>query len=219
MRLSLTKVDSKGKALTPARKFAAMLNPQAFQHTQTITYIGNQPAGSTGSRNDFNKMPPGKASCELMIDGTGAVPLAALENRPEVDQQIEALRAVVYKFVGLKHEPGHVKLIWGSLIMFVRLTSLTVNYTLFKPDGKPLRATVNLAFTEFINYRDAKAEAALSSPDLSHSVLVRDGDTLPLLCQRIYGDPDYYLAVARYNGLQDVRALQPGARLKFPRLV
>jgi nucleoid-associated protein YgaU len=48
--------------------------------------------------------------------------------------------------------------------------------------------------------------------------LVRDGDTLPLLCERIYGDPGYYIDVARFNGLVHFRCLEPGTRLHFPPL-
>ena len=218
IRLSLTKVDENANPASPARSFEAMLNPQKIQHSQSITYDSRQPPGSTGSRNAFVKMPPGTASCELLLDGTGVVPLKKGQPR-DVDIQLLKLRQVVYDFVGSKHEPGHVKLIWGSLILFVRLTSMNVSYTLFKPDGSPLRATVALSFTEFLNYREAQAKAGRSSPDLTHSVLVREGDTLPLLCKQIYGDPAYYLAVARHNGLRDIRKLLPGSRLSFPRLV
>jgi len=49
-------------------------------------------------------------------------------------------------------------------------------------------------------------------------VQVRDGDTLPLLCERIYGDSRYYMAVARFNGLRQFRALTPGMALHFPPL-
>jgi len=218
IRLSLTKVDENANPASPARSFEAMLNPQKIQHSQSITYDSRQPPGSTGSRNAFVKMPPGTASCELLLDATGVVPLKKGQPK-DVDIQLLKLRQVVYDFVGTKHEPGHVKLIWGSLILFVRLTSMNVSYTLFRPDGSPLRATVALSFTEFLNYREAQAKAGRSSPDLTHSVLVREGDTLPLLCKQIYGDPSYYLEVARHNGLRDIRKLLPGSRLSFPRLV
>jgi hypothetical protein len=39
-----------------------------------------------------------------------------------------------------------------------------------------------------------------------------------LLCNRIYGDPAYFVDVARYNGLDAFRRLEPGARLQFPPL-
>ena len=57
------------------------------------------------------------------------------------------------------------------------------------------------------------------SPDLTRARTVRHGDTLPLLVRQIYGSPDYYLAVARYNKLDDFRNLRPGQQLLFPPLV
>jgi nucleoid-associated protein YgaU len=48
-------------------------------------------------------------------------------------------------------------------------------------------------------------------------VTVEAGDTLPLLCYRVYGDSRYYLAVAAHNRLDDFRGLQPGTLLCFHR--
>ena len=58
-------------------------------------------------------------------------------------------------------------------------------------------------------------EAAKSSPDLSHVRVVVAGDTLPLLCNDIYGSPQHYLKVAADNGLDDFRQLIPGQRIVF----
>ena len=89
---------------------------------------------------------------------------------------------------------------------------------MFKPSGDPLRATVTLDFVGTMSSTEAALMANRSSPDLSHMVEVRQGDTLPLLCQRIYGDPAYYLDVARFNRLVDFRNLKPGGKLHFPPL-
>lgn len=51
------------------------------------------------------------------------------------------------------------------------------------------------------------------SQDMSHLVTVRAGDTLPLLCKRIYSDPAYYMEVARVNRLVNFRNV-----LRFPPL-
>ena len=45
---------------------------------------------------------------------------------------------------------------------------------------------------------------------------VKAGDTLPLMCYRIYGDPKYYLDVAEVNHLGNFRVLIPGSALVFP---
>jgi hypothetical protein len=38
------------------------------------------------------------------------------------------------------------------------------------------------------------------------------------MCQQIYGDPRYYLQVARFNGLKNYRRLAVGQELLFPPL-
>jgi nucleoid-associated protein YgaU len=75
-----------------------------------------------------------------------------------------------------------------------------------------------MKFVGFMSTKEAEAKNQTSSPDLSHLVEIKAGDTLPLLCHRIYGDPAYYLQVARFNGLKDVNRLTAGARLHFPPL-
>ena len=57
-----------------------------------------------------------------------------------------------------------------------------------------------------------------SSPDLTHSRIVKNGDTLPLLTKEVYGTSAYYLRVAQVNKLDDFRNLTPGQELFFPPL-
>jgi nucleoid-associated protein YgaU len=45
---------------------------------------------------------------------------------------------------------------------------------------------------------------------------VKTGDTLPLMCYRIYGDTRYYLQVAAINGMGNFRKLIPGTEILFP---
>jgi len=62
------------------------------------------------------------------------------------------------------------------------------------------------------------AMAQDQSPDLTHVRLIKAGDNLPSLCSQIYGDPSYYLAVARANQIDNFRELVPGTNVFFPPL-
>ena len=128
------------------------------------------------------------------------------------------MNLVIYEYVGSRHQHGHVCLVWGSLIFYARLQSMSTQYTLFKPSGTPLRAKIDLEFVGFSSKKEAELAANRSSPDLSHLVEVREGDTLPLLCYRIYGDSAYYAEVAEHNHLADFRTLKAGTQLHFPPL-
>lgn len=205
-----------GPLRVDARKtFAAMLNPSEFTHTYTIVYNKDPTLGSTATNQRFSAMGEDKVSFALLLDGTGVVPDSSAR---EVQQQLEDLEDIVYRYQGQQHEPSRVRIVWGSLIFFGRLESMSCKFTLFKPNGAPLRASVDLSFVGSVERREAELLANASSPDLSHLVEVRQGDTLPLLCERIYGDPGYYCAVARFNGLTDFRDLPAGAKLHFPPL-
>jgi phage tail protein X len=57
------------------------------------------------------------------------------------------------------------------------------------------------------------------SPDLTHIRTVIEGDTLPLLCYREYGDSKYYYQVAQVNGLTDFKKLPAGMKLAFPPII
>ena len=210
------KVDSgKISVDTSKKKFEVMINPSDYTHGFTIQYNKDKALGATGSEQKFDAYKPEKINFDLVIDGTGVLDSTG---SPDVKTRMKELEGTVYKFDGNAHEPQYVRLLWGSLLFYGRLESLSVQYTLFKPSGEPLRATVKLSFIEFMSKEEEALEANKTSPDLTHIVEVKAGDTLPLLCARIYKDPSYYLDVARRNNLVNFRDIQPGSRLYFPPL-
>jgi hypothetical protein len=209
----------KGKLTVGTEKFEVMLNPSSYSHTQSIKYDEQETMGQAGSDPQFAAIGNQEVSFDLMLDGTGVVPPVTIGAKPKaVRDQVRALNTIVYQYKGSSHEPSVVRLLWGSFIFFGRLTSMKTNYTLFQPSGEPLRAKVSLSFIGFMSKEEEALVANRSSPDLSHKVVVKAGDTLPLLCYRIYKDSAYYLEVARHNRLTDFRRLEPGTTLAFPPL-
>jgi hypothetical protein len=200
-----------------SKSYKLLINPAEFSHERSICYNTKRTLGQNGNPVRFSAVNPDKISFSVVFDGTGVVPPQA-GTPSEVSDQIDALGNIVYTYQGDHHEPNHVQVLWGTLIFYGRLQSMSLNYTLFKSSGAPLRARAEMAFLGFVSKEEGRLAANRSSPDLSHSVLVIEGDTLPLLCQRIYGDSRYYPEVAAFNGLREFRRLQPGARLHFPPL-
>lgn len=210
-------VQTDGSIVVDAKPaFEVQINPSGYDHNYQIRYAQPRALGRKGGEAKFDAVQPEKIMLKpLVLDGTGAVPGTAVA----VKDQVEKLRKAIYGYVGNKHEPPVVQVVWGSSLMFRgRIESLKFEYTLFTPGGEPLRAKVSLSFVGYTTPAQEVKEMAASSPDLTHLVLVRAGDTLPLLCERIYRDPAYHLEVARINGLTLVRQLEPGMRLRFPPL-
>jgi hypothetical protein len=209
-------VDSNGK-LEPVKgkDFVVMLNPGSVKLNQSITYSKRPVIGQSASNSKFSAANSQKLDFNIIIDGTGVVNPSG---KPDVKTQIDQLNDTVYNYKGKQHEPNYVRLLWGTLTYYGRLDSMTINYTLFAPGGTPLRAEVSMSFSSSVTDKEEALSKNASSPDMTHIVTFRDGDTVPQLCNRIYGDGAYYLEVARINDITNFRDIEPGATLKFPPL-
>lgn len=203
------------KAGTP---FEVMINPETYSHTYSINYTDRKDMGSNNMSADFNQMAKEKLSFKITLDSTGVVPLATANKGKDVKTMIKELKAIVYDYQGSIHQPYFVELLWGAMIFKGRLDSLSLDYKLFRSDGTPVRANVSLGFTGYMSEEVATAEANQSSPDMTHIVTVKEGDTLVELCRKIYGKSKYYLKVAEYNNLTNFRYLNPGSKISFPPL-
>jgi hypothetical protein len=134
--------------------------------------------------------------------------------------EINALTKIIYDYNGEIHRPNFVMVQWGQSLLFKGvLASYDISYTLFNPDGNPLRAKVSLAFTQYISPAAACECNKDSSPDISHLVTVTEGVSLPSLCEKVWNDESYYVQVARYNGLNKFRNLSGVRQLIFPPII
>lgn len=195
----------------PVDEFEAYVNPSEITIAYEVEYDAAQGAGTTGSRMTFKKMKPGDLSLTFFLDGTAASGRAI-----DVQQQVERFQTVT-GYSGTIHRPYYLKVAWGTIqVKRCVLKSASIAYKMFQPDGVPLRAVITATFTDSADDQTRVALAQDQSPDLTHVRVIKAGDTLPLLCERIYGDPRMYLKVAAANGIDDFRNLAPGARVFFP---
>lgn len=198
-------------------KYEALINPEAYTQEFKLKFSDDaQGQGTSGQQLKYEYTAPEEMSFEFLFDNTGII-----DGRPrdDVAEEVAEFKRVLVEYQGDSHEPRHFKLVWGDHSIFKgRVTEVGITYKLFRPDGTPTRAVAKVKFKASIEDVKRAAEEDKSSPDLTHAHLVSAGDTLPLLCYRIYGSPAYALAVARANRLDDPRTLVPATRLYFPPL-
>lgn len=165
----------------------------------------------------------------LALDGTHVAsiqPFNSPGKRFSVKDRVEAFIRCCGVIDSESHEIPFLMLTWSSEIVWssaagssgfnCRLDTVDVRYTDFDRDGAPLHAELDATFVEEIGVRKQAKSTRLSSPDITHRRTVKSGDTLPLLCQEIYGETAPYLRVAEFNGLDDFRRLKPGSEILFP---
>jgi len=119
---------------------------------------------------------------------------------------------------GKLHAPPIVRLVWDTEIFRGVLESLSVTYTMFRPDGVPLRAKLAVALKEYRPVEVQVRERPRSSPDVEKSYTVQRGDSLRSIAYHIYRDPRHWRHLARANAVPDPRLVRPGQVLRVPPL-
>jgi Contractile injection system tube protein len=193
------------------KSISVPVNPDKYSRSIKVEYNQEQEQGTQGNNPPFNRTPPEELQFEFLFDGTGVVP-----GSKDIQAGIEEFKKTVYKIEGDIHRPNFLKLIWGDLSFNCVLKELKIDFTLFKPDGTPLRAMVNATFMQVVDEKRRSAEQGKNSPDLTHIRYVKEGDTLPYMSYKIYGDASYYIQVAKYNGLKNFRNIRPNMKIVFP---
>lgn len=221
-KLKITRCEISGGDIVPMSGddniFNATINPSAFSRKYKTRFSGvdrDTAIGKSKPVPKYDRSDPEELSLTITLDGTGVVPDAA---DTTVTDQLDQLRNVAYNYDGDNHEPNPVEIEWGDGLSDFqgRMTGLDIDYALFQSDGTPLRATVKMTFIEALTEEMEAKESNDKSPDMTHILQVREGDTLPLMCQRVYKDVSKYLEIARFNDLDGFRDLQPGTLLRFP---
>ncbi len=133
------------------------------------------------------------------------------------------------------HAPPLVSFIWGDAVPGRHLPpgsgnqrresfkgvveSVRQRFTLFSPEGVPLRATLNVVIREFVPLHEQLARTNKSSPDKTHVHVLRESETLSHVAAVYYLRPNLWRTIAEENGIEDPRRLSPGVVLQVPALV
>lgn len=96
--------------------------------------------------------------------------------------------------------------------------SVRQRFTLFSPEGVPLRAVLTVTLKEYKTLEQQVKELGLQSPDRTHSHVIERNDTLSRIASEYYDDPGQWRAIADRNRLDDPLALEPGRILEIPPL-
>jgi Contractile injection system tube protein len=195
--------------------FKALINPETYSLEYKVEFTEGQGHGTSNATQRFNVKAPEELSFEFLFDSTGIIDQ---NPRNDVFDDVNAFKTMMLEYDSQSHEPKHFKLVWGHLLFKGRCTSLSITYKLFNPDGSPIRAVCKAGFKGSIEETLRVAIENPQSPDLTHYKTVMQGDTLPLLCYQVYGDPKYYLEVAKVNNLINFRQIAQGTDLFFPPL-
>lgn len=147
-----------------------MINPKDYESKKEIKYcVENWIGGPV-----FKSYNQEGLELEFVLDTTGVLTkLGDDKFGKSLKSLINDLSETVYQYIGTVHQPGFVKVIWGELNFQGRLQQMDIKYTMFDPNGAPLRATVQLKLIRYTDVKTFRLQMSNSSPDLSHVVTVK----------------------------------------------
>jgi len=141
----------------------------------------------------------------------------------------------IYKLVKVEsdsHAPPVVTFIWNRHFAGDTLTagsgntlrnsftgvveSLRQRFTLFSPEGVPLRATMNMVLREYRTLEEQLNQLRLNSPERTHSHVLQAGENLSTVAAKYYQRPENWRHIADENNIEDPRRLTPGTVLSVP---
>jgi len=197
-----------------------MYNPESFTRSLKVNYQCRQVPGDPDKEMIFQSIDEGDVTFKFLFDATGASTNSKegrdLKAGGSVTDHIGRFHQATYMKDPQAHQNNFLQLSWGEFSFYCRLLNSKVDYTLFDPQGKPLRATIEATFTSVTPREKQKVLDAEFSADLTHVYQVKAGETIHLISEAIYGDPRYYLEIARVNRLKNFRSLKPGMELVLP---
>lgn len=195
-------------------------NPEEYTLNHQVNYAQIGVPGRSGPVIQFVSGDARSLEMELFLDtyeGRTGGPGAANDAGDDV-------RELVRRVVGLMeiepslHAPPPVLFTWGTLSFRCLLSRAAQRFMMFLPDGTPVRARVQVTFTEFTALEDEAREVKRETADQTSTYTVAEGESLAAVAARAYGDASMWRPIAIRNRLIDVREPAVGRRLLIPRL-
>lgn len=116
------------------------------------------------------------------------------------------------------HAPPVCLFIWGSYVFQCIIERVSKRFTMFLPEGIPVRATLNVSLKEYRDFESQVKETSLQSADITKRWVIKQGDSLWLIAARVYGNPALWRHLATANGITNPRLLEAGRELVVPPL-
>lgn len=196
------------------------INPTEYTKERTTKFAEVAIPGLDAPVVQFVRGDGDKLNFELLLDATDMMADGVVAGGNDVrTRYVEPLEQLMLQHEKL-HAPPVVELAWGDTIIERAVaTSLSVKYTLFDTTGAPVRATATMQFRQNTSAAEQIATAHLQSPDLTNVTTVREGDTLPSIAFREYGDSTLWRPIAAANSIANPLELTPGRQLVVPKVL
>jgi hypothetical protein len=197
----------------PTESIECLFNPNEYTFSKQNTWNTKENIGKNVPQLEFGGGSSMTLKMELFFDTytTGG-------DVSEITDRIWKLMYIDENATGMTSSKGRPPLVefqWGSTWSFQAvITSITQKFTLFRHDGTPVRATLNV---DFLQAKEDGKYPGQNPTTISYGGYrvrsVKEGDTLDQIAFEEYGDSTMWRYIADTNSLSNPLKLKLGQTL------
>ncbi len=185
-------------------------NPKDLRLDRAITWQTAKQQGVDAPRREYTRGEPRVFSVNIVVDEyeSGGDVRTFMKQVDWLCQTHPANRGA-----DQKPRPPYVRFGWGTMLLFLTvITKVNVHFTLFHPDGRPARATIDIFFAEVFDPLKWQNPTSGGAVGL-HAHTVLPGETLDQIAYTELGEAARWQQIAEDNDLDNPLQISPGQRL------
>jgi contractile injection system tube protein len=199
---------------------SVMFNPSDYTLTREINYAPGAVPGLSAPLLQFVNGSVPTLEMELFLDTYET----NVQNGRTLNHAGDDVRKLTGQVTGLMdidpttHAPPVLLFTWASLSFTCVLARVTQKFTMFLPDGTPVRARLQVLFQGYNNANTEQKEVKRETAEYSQTYLTAAGDNLSLVAWRVYGNAALWRPIGLHNAIADPLRLTVGMPLYIPKL-
>lgn len=212
-------VDENGNAKA-GKSITCLYNPETLQFSRSASWDKKPISQESHAEHSYKGGGAATLSVKLFFDTTRNIQEHGVKVRAGTD--VRDYTDFLFSLTEVEPKTGHppyCRFEWGGKFYFVKgfMKSVSVDYTLFLPDGTPIRADVSVSFEETDSEQelDDRAQNPTTRSVARKTWIVREGERLDWIAYQEYGKAANWRHIAEVNGLENPLSLRPGQVLKL----
>lgn len=212
---TIYEVDENGEARQGGQSVSCMFNPYEYTVSKSVTFSEEPANDSNTPHAELSNSGPQTLRVKLTFD--------SYETGDDVTLETNKLWSFMMRSENgsgnqnERSETPQVAFEWGVFKFVSYITQMTQKFTLFKNDGTPVRATVDVTFTQYTDvndYPDQNPTSGGGSNERIYRVLA--GDRLDTIAAEVYRDASKWQLIAEHNKIFNPLRMRPGQVLRIP---
>jgi nucleoid-associated protein YgaU len=199
-----------------------LFNPKEYTFTKSNKWTPGETKGTNNPKYEFGGGQPTTLQLQLVFDTYTSREDVRKAHTNALWKLVMVDKALLTDDKTGKGRPPKVRFQWGpnsgpTWSFSAVITKITQKFTLFLPNGTPVRSVCDVTFQQIDDAEDLDPTNPTSGGVGGTRLwTVQEGDTLAWMSYRHYGDATQWRRIADANRLTQVRRLRPGMVLEIP---